>query len=107
MPAIFFCIRIEPRNPDDALPGKCRKRQRYPAQAGAPDTTRRRIGISFGWSEGAMAADRLGYIADMARQLEAMSAEIGCRCLAALLELAQEEALRQRRVALRPPPRRV
>jgi hypothetical protein len=54
-----------------------------------------------------MAADRLGYIADMARQLEAMSAEIGCRCLAALLELAQEEALRQRRVARRPPSRRV
>ena len=55
----------------------------------------------------ATAADRLGYIADMARQLEAMSAEIGCRCLAALLELAQEEALRQRRVARRPPSRRV
>jgi hypothetical protein len=55
----------------------------------------------------ATAADRLDYIADMARQLEAMSADIGCRCLAALLELAQEEALRQRRVARRPPSRRV
>jgi hypothetical protein len=43
----------------------------------------------------------------MARQLEAMSAEIGCRCLAGLLELAREEALRQRRVARKPPSRRV
>lgn len=64
-------------------------------------------GPRSGGPEAATAADRLGYIADMARQLEVMSGEIGCRCLAALLELAQEEALRQRRVARRPPSRRV
>ena len=64
-------------------------------------------GPRSGGPRAAAAADRLGYIADMAGQLEAMSAEIGCRCLAALLELAQEEALRQRRVARRPSSRRV
>ena len=64
-------------------------------------------GSRSGGPRAATAADRLDYIADMARQLEAMSADIGCRCLAALLELAQEEALRQRRVARRPPSRRV
>jgi hypothetical protein len=73
---------------------------RRPRSTGGP-------GSRSGGPTAATAADRLGYIADMARQLEGMSAEIGCRCLAALLELAQEEALRQRRVARRPPSRRV
>ena len=50
---------------------------------------------------------RLGYIADMARQLELMSANMGCRTLAALLELARHEALVQRQAGRKPASGRV
>ena len=36
---------------------------------------------------------RFGYIADMVRQLEIMAGKMSCRALAALLELARQEAL--------------
>jgi hypothetical protein len=45
---------------------------------------------------------RLGYIADMARQLEIMAANMSCRTLAALLELARQEALVQRQAGRKP-----
>jgi hypothetical protein len=43
----------------------------------------------------------------MARQLEGLSAGIGCPTLAALLELAHQEAMLQRQAARKPPSRRV
>jgi hypothetical protein len=52
-------------------------------------------------------ADRLDYIADMVRQLEGLSAGIGCPTLAALLELARHEAILQRQAARKPSSRRV
>jgi hypothetical protein len=45
---------------------------------------------------------RLGYIADMARQLEIMAANMSCRTLAAVLELARQEALVQRQAGRKP-----
>jgi len=45
--------------------------------------------------------DTLDYIADMAQQLEALSAGIGCQTVAALLELARDEAILQRQAARR------
>jgi hypothetical protein len=53
------------------------------------------------------AADRLDYIADMARQLEGLSAGISCHTLAALLELARDEAILQREAARKQSSRRV
>jgi hypothetical protein len=46
---------------------------------------------------------RLGYIADMARQLEIMAANMSCRTLADLLAVARKEALVQRQVGPNPP----
>jgi hypothetical protein len=43
----------------------------------------------------------------MARQLEGLSAGIGCRTLAALLDLAHHEATLQRQAARKPSSRRV
>jgi hypothetical protein len=63
--------------------------------------------ISGGPGPAPKVADRLDYIADIAVQLEAMSAEIGCRTLAALLELVHQEAILQRQIARRLPSRRV
>jgi hypothetical protein len=58
--------------------------------------------VSGGPGSASTVADRLDYIADMAQQLEGLSAAIGCRTLAALLELARDEAILQRQAARRP-----
>ena len=74
-------------------------RRPRPANGGKP--------ISGAAGPATTVADRLDYIADIALQLEAMSAEIGCRTLAALLELAHQEAIQQRQIARRLSSRRV
>jgi hypothetical protein len=66
-------------------------RKSRPAKGPAPG--------SGGPGPASTAADRLDYIADMARQLERLSAGIGCHTLAALLELARDEAILQREAA--------
>jgi hypothetical protein len=43
----------------------------------------------------------------MSRQLEVMSASMGCRTLAALLELARQEAMIQRQAGRKAPSGRV
>jgi hypothetical protein len=58
-------------------------------------------------AESAARVGRLGYIADMSRQLEVMSASMGCRTLAALLELARQEAMIQRQAGRKAPSGRV
>jgi hypothetical protein len=56
---------------------------------------------SGGLGPASATADTLDYIADMAQQLEGLSADIGCQTLAALLELARDEAILQRQAARR------
>ena len=65
---------------------------------------RRRVGSAANADVQATAgtADRLDYIADMVRQLKAMAAAADCGTLAALLELAYHEAIRQRRSDRKP-----
>ena len=74
-------------------------RRARPANGSAPD--------SGGPEPASPVADTLDYIADMARQLEGLSAGIGCRTLAALLQLAHHEAILQRQAARKPSSRRV
>jgi len=73
-------------------------RRTRPASGAAP--------ASGGPGPASPVADRLDYIADMARQLEGLSAGVGCRTLAALLELAHHEAILQRQVSRKPSSRR-
>jgi hypothetical protein len=74
-------------------------RKSRPVNGSAPD--------SGGPGPASPVADTLDYIADMARQLEGLSAGIGCRTLAALLELAHHDAMLQRQAARKPSSRRV
>jgi hypothetical protein len=74
-------------------------RKSRPANASEP--------ASGGPGPASTVSDRLDYIADMAQQLEGLSASIGCQTLAALLELAREEAILQRQAARKPSSRRV
>jgi hypothetical protein len=54
-------------------------------------------GAGAGSAASALRAERLDYIAEIARELQAMADQAGCPTLAGLLELACREARQRRR----------